>query len=219
MNMRTAGRKDDRLRRARPNVADLRRAYFAQAGDVARRYGVDFDQVIDHVHAARANHARGAIPNIRHMDDLVHAVACVADRDLAWWDLAEEHELTLVRMTRQWLEPTDAIVFVRRLLAALRREDDEVLSLRSFDGVREMRRWLADRIVGRMNTVGGGLVLNASSEVRSPAWAADGGSAPRIRRRLLDGHILEGNVIWRPTGPVAAPWDPGFGGRTSGASG
>jgi hypothetical protein len=217
--MRTAGRAGNRPRAARPNLADLRRAYFAQAGDIARRYGVDFDQVIDHVHAARANHARGGVPDIRHMDDLVHAVACVADRDLAWWDLTEEHELALVRMTRQWLEPTDSIVFVRRLLAALRREDDDLLSLRRFDGVREMRRWLADRIVGRMNTVGGGLVLNASSDVRSPGRAADGGQRPPVRRRLLDGHVLEGNVIWRQTGPVAAPWDPGFGGRTTGASG
>ena len=216
--MRTAGRDDNRRRGARPTVTDLRRAYFAQASDVARRYGVNFDQVLDHVRAARSTHAHSAFPNIRHMDDLVHAVACVAERDLAWWDLADEHELALVRMTRQWLEPTDAIVFVRRLLAALRREDDEVLPLRSFDGVREMRRWLADRIVGRMNTVGGGLALNSSSDERSPAWAPNG-SGPRIRRRLLDGHVLEGNVIWRPTGPVAAPWDPGFGGRTSGASG
>ncbi len=218
MNMRTAGREDDRPRSARPNVTDLRRAYFAQAGEIARRYGVGFDHVLEHVHAARPRYAHGALPDVRYMDDLVHAVACVGDRDLAWWDLAEQHELALVRMTRQWLEPTDAIVFVRRLLAALRREDGDLLSLRSFDGVREMRRWLADRIVGRMNTVGGGLVLSASTDRRSAMRTADGGCGPRIRRPLLDGHVLEGNVIWRPAGPTA-PWDPGFGGRSSGASG
>ncbi len=47
MDMRTTGRETNRPRSARPNVTDLRRAYFAQAGDIARRYGVDFDQILD----------------------------------------------------------------------------------------------------------------------------------------------------------------------------
>jgi len=146
----TARRDNTSTRSSRTDESELCRSYFAHAGDYAVRYGVGFDQVLAHLYAARAAHRRRTLPRVRYIDDLVHAVACVRDADLAWWDLTDQHERALIRVCRQWLEPTDAIVFVRRLLTAVRRDDGDVRSLRSFDGTRTMRQWLADRIVDRM---------------------------------------------------------------------
>ncbi len=206
--MHRARREYATTRCCRTDESALRRAYFAQAGDIAVRYGVGFDEVIAHAYAARVNHPHCALPVIRNIEDLVHAVACVGDVDVAWWDLSEQYERALVRACRQWFDGTDAIVFVRRLFAALRRDDDDIQSLRSFDGTRTMRRWLGDRIVGRMTTEGTGFALNTGALAGTAADVLDCDSGTWVRRPLLDGHILEGNVIWRPTRP-----------RSSGASG
>ena len=202
--MRTARREHNAARCFRTDESELRRAYFAQAGDPAARYGISFDDVFSHLIATRANHTHATLPPVRHMDDLVHAVACVGAVDLAWWDLTEQYERTLVRACRQWLEATEAIVFVRRLFCGLRRDDDDIQSLRSFDGTKTMRRWLGDRIVGRMNTEGTGFALSTAALEGTASGVFDCDYGTRIHRPLLDGHIVEGNVIWRPTHPVAA---------------
>lgn len=136
-------------------TSDLRRAYFGQAGEIALRYGVPFDRVLDHLHLLQAEHPHNAIPVVRYLEDLIHAVACVDGLDLAWRDLAERHERALIRACRHWLEATDAIVFVRRLLAGLRRDQEPgVQPLRRYDGSCSLRRWLGDRIVGALNRSG-----------------------------------------------------------------
>jgi hypothetical protein len=139
-------------------ASELRRAYFAQSGEIAMRYGVRFERVLDHLDELRGVHPQHSIPVVRYLDDLIHAVACVDDVDLAWRDLADRHERALIRACRHWLDATDAIVFVRRLLAGLRRDRElEVQKLRSFDGSCSLRRWLGDRIVGALNRSGSGL--------------------------------------------------------------
>ncbi len=147
---RTARRENTLTRSYRTDVSELCRTYFAHAGENAMRYGVGFDEVLAHLYATCASRRHRSLPRVRYIDDLVHAVACVADVDLAWWDLTEQHERALIRICRQWLEPTDAIVFVRRLLTALRRDDGDGRSLRTFNGTRKMRQWLGDRIIDRM---------------------------------------------------------------------
>lgn len=165
--------------------SDLRRAYFAQSGEFIVRYGVSFERVLEHLEEARTHHSRSSAPGIRNIDDLVHAVACVDGLDLAWWDLTEEYERALVRACGQLLEPADAIIFVRRLLADLRREVGGVLSLRTFDGSCSLRRWLGDRIMGRMNRSGAEFHFNRRPALDQPP--------------LLEGHIIAGDVIWRRT--------------------
>jgi hypothetical protein len=136
-------------------AADLRRSYFAQAGDTAMRYGIPFDRVLDHLVLLQAEHPENSIPVVRYLEDLIHAVACVDGLDLAWRDLAERHERALIRACRHWLEATDAIVFVRRLLAGLRRDQEPgAPPLRRYDGSCSLRRWLGDRIVGALNRSG-----------------------------------------------------------------
>jgi hypothetical protein len=122
------------------------------------RYGVRFERLLGHLEDLCAEQPHRATAGIGHIDDLVHAVACIDGDDLAWRDLVEQHERALVRACRQWLDATDAIVFVRRLVAQLRRnEQTGVRSLRSFDGTNSLRRWLGDRIVGALNRSGVGL--------------------------------------------------------------
>jgi hypothetical protein len=161
-------------------ASDLRRAYFAHAGEIAMRYGVRFERVLDHLDGLRGEHAQQSIPVVRHLDDLIHAVACLEGVDLAWRDLGERHERALIRACRHWLEATDAIVFVRRLLAGLGLRRDRqpgVQTLRSFDGSCSLRRWLGDRIVGALNRSGSGLrpVRPPDLDQAPEAPSADGG--------------------------------------------
>ncbi len=198
----SARRQHNKTGCGRMDEATLRRAYFAQAGETASRYGVSFDDVMSHLRATRANHTHTALPVVRHIEDLVHAVACVGTIDLAWWDLSEQYERALVRACRQWLEATEAIVFVRRLFCGLRRDDDgEIQPLRGFDGTRTMRRWLGDRIVGRMNTEGTGFALSNAALEGTATGVFDCDYGTRIHRPLVDGHIVAGNVIWSSTRP------------------
>ncbi len=197
----------------RSDVSELCRTYFASAGDYAVRYGVGFDQVLAHLSAGRASPRRRTLPRVRYIDDLVHAVACVGDIDLAWWDLTDQHERALIRVCRQWLEPTDAILVVRRLMTALRRDDDDVRSLRTFDGTHTLRHWLGDRIVDRIKQ------QHAAEPCPAGAPGEAAGHGPPLAHCLVDGHVLEGNVIWRPTAPTVGPWDSPLRDQTSGASG
>jgi hypothetical protein len=170
-------------------TSDLRRAYFGQAGEIALRYGVAFDRVLDHLRLLQAEHPHNAIPVVRYLEDLIHAVACVDGVDLAWRDLAERHERALIRACRHWLEVTDAIVFVRRLLAGLRRDREPgVQPLRRYDGSCSLRRWLGDRIVGALNRSGTRL-----RTVRPPDLDPAGDAAE--------------------ADPVALPWPPPAAGR------
>jgi hypothetical protein len=137
-------------------INELRTAYFAQAGEFAIRYGLAFELLIDQVRDAEACAPHTASLAIRYMDDLIHAAACVNDVDLAWSDLYERHERVLVRTCRDRLEPTDAIVFVRRFFAWLRRSRVDpgrpgTMTLRSFDGSSSMRRWLRERLLDALD--------------------------------------------------------------------
>ena len=82
-------------------ATELRRAYFAQAGETATRYGVRFERVLDHLDVLRLQHSQQSIPVVRYLEDLIHAVACLDDVDLAWRDLGERHERALSRACRQ----------------------------------------------------------------------------------------------------------------------
>jgi hypothetical protein len=176
-NMTSTLRDEERPTCCPQTASELRRAYFAQAGEIAMRYGVRFERLLDHLDDLRGVHSQHSIPVVRYLDDLIHAVACVDDVDLAWRDLADRHERALIRACRHWLEATDAIVFVRRLLAGLRRDRDlEVQKLRSFDGSCSLRRWLGDRIVGGLNRSGSGLRPVRPPDLDQPLGApvADG---------------------------------------------
>ncbi len=188
VNMRSTLRDEERPPCYPQTASELRRAYFAQAGETATRYGVRFERVLDHLDDLGDVHPQHALPVVRYLDDLIHAVACVEGVDLAWRDLTERHERALIRACRHWLEATDAIVFVRKLLAGLRRDRElEVQKLRSFDGSCSLRRWLGDRIVGALNRSGSGLRPVRPPDLDQPPEApvADG---PLFLRPPAAGH-------------------------------
>jgi hypothetical protein len=149
--------KDDVTTQGRGRGTDeLRTAYFAHAGEFAIRYGVVFDRLIEQVRGAEACAPHTSCLAIRYVDDLIHAVACVDGVDLAWMDLSEQHERVLARTCRERLEPTDAIVFVRRFFAWLRETRrgagrPGAQTMRAFDGSASMRRWLRERLLDALD--------------------------------------------------------------------
>ena len=140
-------------------VLALRWAYFAHAHESAGRYGIAFDRVLIHLWHARRLRRRVPLRAIANIDDLVHAVACVDEVGSAWADLVDRYEAGLIRSSRAVLPGSDAIVFVRRLIAELRRRNTDspgqaLPSLRSYLGTRPLRRWLTDRATGLLNRAG-----------------------------------------------------------------
>ena len=187
-------------------TAELRVAYFAQAGEIALRYAVVFERVVRHLREAEACHANQRSLPIRYVDDVIHAVACVDGTDLAWRDLIEHHERPLIRTCRQRFDPTDSIVLVRRLFAMLRRDGSagkgfQTPTLRSFDGSCSLRRWLRDRIGECLEAPGG---FGAESE------QVTGNRLPRVRRARgsSSGGIILGRVLGPDSRQSAVRIDP-----------
>jgi hypothetical protein len=151
---RTAQRKNHKQAPEQREKLDiLRRAYFAEAGESAARYGIAFGQVHEHLIAARPSARRISYDRVHHVADLVHAVACAHDIALAWMDLSQMYEPWLVRVCRSRAVDADPIVLVRRLLRDLHRRNRAPLtidqpSVRNYVGTYPLRSWLADRVLG-----------------------------------------------------------------------
>jgi hypothetical protein len=131
----------------------LRSEYFASAADVAARYGVTFDRLIAHLWHARSFNAHFFLAGVTHLDDLVHAVACVDEVGLAWAELADRYERALVRRCRNGAAEIDATIAVRRMLADLRRHNtrwdaQRFPTLHGYAGVQPLRVWLGERALG-----------------------------------------------------------------------
>ena len=128
-------------------TSQLRRAYFAHAGELAVRYGITFDRVAQHVRRGWNREPALSIKGVRYAEDLVHAVACIDGVGLAWSDLVDQHERMLIRACRDRLDETDSILVVRRLFVQLRREslgasEDRPGSLCDYVGTCSLRGWL-----------------------------------------------------------------------------
>ncbi len=128
-------------------TSQLRRAYFAQAGELALRYGITFDRVAQHIHRGWNTEPALFVKGIRYAEDLVHAVACVDGVSLAWSDLSDHHERMLMRACRDQLDETEAILVVRRLFVELRRTtssttEARTTSLERYLGTCSLRGWL-----------------------------------------------------------------------------
>ena len=135
----------------RHSIARLRSAFFAQAGESAARYGISFERVLLHLWEGRRVSGRFQLRHVAHLEDLVHAVACVDDRSLAWADLADQYERALIRSCRGMKDEIDATILIRRLLADLRRgtmiqDFGRGGSLRGYLGTRTLRSWLTERL-------------------------------------------------------------------------
>ena len=133
-------------------VEILRRAYFADGGQSASRYGIGFDRVLEHLWETRDGQRHRPLRRVRHVDDLIHAVACIDELGNAWTDLTECYERPLVRKCSFQLGQTSSIIAVRRLFTELQRHSASgrgasLPSLRAYRGSQPLRGWLADRLV------------------------------------------------------------------------
>ncbi len=137
-------------------TSQLRRAYFAHAGELAVRYGITFDRVAQHVRRGWNREPALSIKGVRYAEDLVHAVACIDGVGLAWSDLVDHHERMLTRACRDRLDETDSILVVRRLFVQLRREslgasEDRPGSLCDYVGTCSLRGWLCRCLAEAVN--------------------------------------------------------------------
>lgn len=155
-HQRTTPRRHSKLSSdAKHQLDALHRAYFADAGETAARYGITFGQVVEHLQCARPNARRIAYDRVQYIGDLVHAAACTHEVALAWMDLSQVYEPWLVRVCRSRTVEMDPIILVRRLLRDLNRRNRapstaDQPSLRSYVGTYPLRSWLTDRVLGFM---------------------------------------------------------------------
>ncbi len=141
-------------RRARTNhIPLLRKAFFANAGETAKRYHLSFDDLLLHLWQARCHGMHFSLGKVHHISDLVHAVACSHCIGLAWQDFSHRYESTLIRHCRNWMDEPAAIMFVRRLIRNLSHSGSDCSSLplphpQAYLGTQPLRRWLSDRVSG-----------------------------------------------------------------------
>lgn len=148
-------------------VADaLRSAYFAQAGELAIRYGVGACDVIAHLE--RAGLARGPRPEraVANIRCAVHGTALALGVAQAWADLLTALGPGFDRACVGRLDRQDGIAFARRFwidlreatlgqaprAAGRRRTGGRTPDLRNFSATRPLRHWLAERLLGSLET-------------------------------------------------------------------
>lgn len=150
-------------------AAAIRAAYFAEAGELAVRYGIGVNDVVEHLERAglaRAPRPERAIENIRCA---VHAAALCLGVAQAWADLVTALGPGFDRACIGRLQSDDGIAFARRFWVDLRestlgmrtaRRDPRSASrrpkgarvpdLRAFAATRPLRYWLAERLIGTL---------------------------------------------------------------------
>lgn len=150
-------------------AAAIRAAYFAEAGELAVRYGIGVCDVIEHLERAglaRSPRPERAIENIRCA---VHATALCLGVAQAWADLVTALGPGFDRASIGRLKRDDGIAFARRFWVDLREstlgdrrlrrngpnlelrpKGARIPDLRAFAATRPLRYWLAERLIGTL---------------------------------------------------------------------
>lgn len=147
-------------------AAALRAAYFAEAGELAMRYGVGACDVIAHLGRAglpRAPRPERAVANIRCA---VHATALAMGVAQAWADLItalgpgfdracigrldRQHGIAFAR--RFWIDLRETTLGQSPRTGGRRRTGGRTPDLRNFSATRPLRYWLAERLLGSLET-------------------------------------------------------------------
>jgi hypothetical protein len=144
--------------------AALREAYFAEAGELAMRYGIGACDVIEHLERAglsRAPRPERAVTNIRCA---VHATALAMGIAQAWADLLTAlgpgfDRACIGRLDRQrgiafarrfWIDLRETTLGTGTRPSARRRTGGRAPDLRNFTATRALRYWLAERLLGSL---------------------------------------------------------------------
>lgn len=159
--------------------ASIRRQFFCCA-EPAARFRVSVDELVAHLRMAGISQAPRPSRVLAHLPDVILAVACVRGDAAAWTHLLNSHAWCLDRACAEQLGASVGLAFARRFWADLRETTMRGHSgpcdaarprtrLQSYLGLRPLRLWLADRMLG-------GATVNASAPAASP------------RPRSLDSH-------------------------------
>ncbi len=184
----------------------LRREFFARGHELAARYGVTADDLLAHLERANLAGTAGPARALSFIDDIIAACACVRGHPRAWHDAWSKHEAVLLRAARSRLDETAAVVFTRRYWIDLHaatldplapRFGDDLPALPSvaeYVGVRPLRIWLTDRLLGRIEN---------DARRQATRIAISGGDAPRSVR-------VEAGHLGGRTGRLGPALAPGF---------
>jgi hypothetical protein len=150
----TTSRRDEAESLDRALRDRIRREYFARAGEVGAAYGITADDILRHVERANLAATPGPARALSYIEDLVLAAACVRGHPRAWAEAWSKYEGVLLRAARMRLDEADAIVFVRRYWIDLHAATTGCVpgfpTIADFVGVRPLRIWLTDRLLGRI---------------------------------------------------------------------
>jgi len=132
----------------------IRRQFFGASVAVVR-YRVSIDEVFDHLIGAGLAITPRPQRVLLHLPDVIQVVACARGDATAWTDALNAHAWCLDRACSEQLGTTPGLTFARRFWRDLRRATAGGLSrgtgvakLQHYSGVRPLRLWLADRMLG-----------------------------------------------------------------------
>jgi hypothetical protein len=167
-------------------IADaLRAAYFAEAGELATRYGISSSGVIEHLEGAGLARMPRPERAISHIRCAVHSAALVRGDAQAWADLITALGPAFDRACAARLDKARGIAFARRFWQdarastlggsprpAGRPRGVRAPDLRNFAATKPLRHWLAERLLGSLETELGRAAsaverLDAVEEVRT----------------------------------------------------
>jgi hypothetical protein len=168
-------------------IADaLRASYFAEAGELATRYGVSSSAVVEHLEAAGLARMPRPERAISHIRCAVHAAALVRGDAQAWADLLTALGPAFDRACAARLDKARGIAFARRFWQDARASTlgtaprpsgrprgVRAPDLRTFAATKPLRHWLAERLLGSLET-----------ELGRAASAAEGLDAVQEARTL-----------------------------------
>jgi hypothetical protein len=174
-------------------IADaLRASYFAEAGELATRYGVSSSAVVEHLEAAGLARMPRPERAISHIRCAVHAAALVRGDAQAWADLLTALGPAFDRACAARLDKARGIAFARRFWQDARASTlgtaprpsgrprgVRAPDLRTFAATKPLRHWLAERLLGSLETELGRAAsaaerLDAVQEVRTLRLPAHG---------------------------------------------
>ncbi|MFM9144017.1 MAG: hypothetical protein ACKORL_01240 [Phycisphaerales bacterium] len=174
-------------------IADaLRAAYFAEAGELATRYSVSSSAVVEHLESAGLARMPRPERAISHIRCAVHAAALVRGDAQAWADLLTALGPAFDRACAARLDKARGIAFARRFWQDARASTLGMTArpsgrprgvrapdLRTFAATKPLRHWLAERLLGSLETELGRAAsaaerLDAVQEVRTLRLPAHG---------------------------------------------
>lgn len=160
---------DDALPRALS--ATIRSGYFSNAGAAALRYRVSVTDVLTHLTGAGIRRMPRPERAAENLSCVVHAVALVRGDAQAWADIVNQLASSFDRACAARLDPVRGIAFSRRFWldlrsnasAASRNHGTRAPDLRAYAGNRQLRYWLAERLLGSLE-----FELGRASHVSTP---------------------------------------------------